>query len=72
MGQAKNVVLTSEVELTKTAQPPKEVPENHDDTDSDGLDCLVAHETLQYSTDGFAKRKSPEIRKITKKSSFLR
>lgn len=41
-----------------------------DDTDSEGLDCLVANETLQFSTNAQIKRKSPEIRKITKRASF--
>ena len=41
-----------------------------DDTDSEGLDCLVANETLQFSTNALKRRKSPEIRKITKRASF--
>ena len=39
-----------------------------DDTDSDGMDCLVANESLQFSAKkNNLKRKSPpQIRKITK------
>ena len=41
------------------------------DTDSDGMDCLVANETLQFSEFDCKKRKSPEIRRITKRASFV-
>ena len=45
-----------------------------DDTDSDGMDCLVANESLQFSAKkGNCKRKSPpQIRKITKQDSFVK
>ena len=45
-----------------------------DDTDSDGMDCLVANESLQFSAKkNNCKRKSPpQIRKITKQDSFVK
>jgi len=43
-----------------------------EDTDSDGMDCLVANETLQFSANDRNRRKSPEIRKITKRTSFVK
>lgn len=39
-----------------------------DDTDSDGMDCLVANETLQFSTTDLTRRRSPEIRKMAKRA----
>ena len=42
-----------------------------EDTDSDGMDCLVANESLQISTNDREGRKSPDIRRITKRASFV-
>ena len=35
------------------------------------MDCLVANETLQFTETDRIHQKSPEIRKITKRASFV-
>lgn len=42
-----------------------------EDTDSDGMDCLVANESLQISTNERCRKKSIDIRRITKRTSFV-
>jgi len=65
-------VLHCESESVANAEIRAEACVEDGDTDSDGFDCLVANETLQFSTDEFARRKSPEVQKIKRRATLLR
>lgn len=66
----KVAVLHSETDGKAMKNLPRVVADVSD-TDSDGMDCLVANETLHLSDSEFSRRKSPEIRRITKRASFI-